>query len=271
MSHSNERSTPDGGVGDPSRIAQLIPNAVPQGDCFDPPSAPTNRDGDLSGIGRQIANATVGRIITRVVADHLDERRLGAGPDRGRRDLLPPRAALPDQRRRPPHRQDPCGARRDAPAGRCRKFFELLGERKDSIRAVSLDTPEPYAGAIRRPLPNAQITFDPFHVIALAGVAIDQVHPQHSHTMAGHLKAGQVWIKHARWALLKASEKLDPRQQLALAPDPTHQPAAIPRLPAQRTTPRPPPTHQPPPTRPPTSTPGSPGHRAPNSKPSPHP
>ena len=35
--------------------------------------------------------------------------------------------------------------------------------------------------------------------------------------MGGHLKAGEVWIKHARWALLKAPEKLDHRQQLALA------------------------------------------------------
>ena len=105
------------------------------------------------------------------------------------------------------------------------EFFELLGERKDSIRAVSLDTPESYAGAIRRSLPNAQITFDPFHVIALAGVAVDQVHPQHSHTMGGHLKAGQVWIKHARWALLKAPEKLNHRQQLALAQiQPTNRP-----------------------------------------------
>ena len=97
------------------------------------------------------------------------------------------------------------------------EFFELLGDRKDSIRAVSIDMSEPYAGTIRRSLPNAQIAFDPFHVIALAGVAVDQVRRQHSHTMGGHLKAGEVWIKHARWALLKAPEKLDHRQQLALA------------------------------------------------------
>jgi transposase len=51
----------------------------------------------------------------------------------------------------------------------------------------------------------------------LAGVAVDQVRRQHSHTMGGHLKAGELWIKHGRWALLKASEKLSPHQRLALA------------------------------------------------------
>jgi transposase len=44
-----------------------------------------------------------------------------------------------------------------------RSSFELLGERKDSIGAVSIDTSESYAGAIGRSLPSAQIAFDPFH------------------------------------------------------------------------------------------------------------
>jgi transposase len=48
------------------------------------------------------------------------------------------------------------------------EFFELLGDRKNSIRAVSIDMSEPYAGTIRTWLPEAEIAFDPFHVIALA-------------------------------------------------------------------------------------------------------
>ena len=165
----------------------------------------------------RIAWETVGRIITRVVADHLDERRLQdlvrIGVDeisyrRGMRFLT----NVAD------HQTG--GIIWSAPGrtgATLEEFFELLGDRKDSIRAVSIDMSEPYAGTIRRSLPNAQIAFDPFHVIALAGVAVDQVRRQHSHTMGGHLKAGEVWIKHARWALLKAPEKLDHRQQLALA------------------------------------------------------
>jgi transposase len=32
---------------------------------------------------------------------------------------------------------------------RLREFFELLGDRKAPIRAVSIDMSEPYAGAVR--------------------------------------------------------------------------------------------------------------------------
>jgi transposase len=48
------------------------------------------------------------------------------------------------------------------------EFFELLGEHEDSITAISIDMSEPYAGAIRRWLPEAEIAFDPFHVVAMA-------------------------------------------------------------------------------------------------------
>jgi transposase len=161
--------------------------------------------------------ATVGRIIERVVADHLDQNRLD-GLVRIGVDEIAYRRSL----RYLTNVADHQAARIiwSAPGrtgAALEEFFALLGDRKDSIRAVSIDMPEPSAGAIRRSLPNAQIAFDPFHVIALAGVAVDQVRREHSHTMGGHVKAGQVWIKHARWALLKASEKLNPHQRLALA------------------------------------------------------
>ena len=165
----------------------------------------------------RVAWDTVGRIITRVVADHLDERRLDGliqiGVDeisyrRGMRYLT----NVADH--------ETGGIIWSAPGRTGRtleEFFELLGDRKDSIRAVSIDMSEPYAGAIRRWLPEAEIAFDPFHVIALAGAAVDQVRREHSHTMGAYLKVGQVWIRHARWALLKAAEKLTERQRLALS------------------------------------------------------
>lgn len=97
------------------------------------------------------------------------------------------------------------------------EFLVLLGERKDSIRAVSIDMSEPYAGTIRRALPEAEIAFDPFHVIALAGRAVDEVRRAHARSMGAYLDVGGTWIKHARWALLKGAEHLNPNQQLALA------------------------------------------------------
>lgn len=165
----------------------------------------------------RVAWDTVGRIITRVVADRLDERRLEGliqiGVDeisyrRGHRYLT----NVAD------HQTG--GIIWSAPGrtGRTlQEFFELLADRKASIRAVSIDMSEPYAGAIRRWLPEAEIAFDPFHVIALASAAIDEVRRQHTRSMGVYLNVGGIWIKHARWVLLKAPEKLTERQRPVLA------------------------------------------------------
>ena len=74
----------------------------------------------------------------------------------------------------------------------------------------------PYAGAIRTWLPEAEVAFDPFHVVALAGAAVDEIRMQECKTKGPSTTPGGMWIKHARWALLKAPEKLADRQRLAL-------------------------------------------------------
>jgi transposase len=160
---------------------------------------------------------TVGRIIGRVVADHLDERRLDGlvriGVDeisyrRGRRFLTNVADHLTG------------GIVWSAPGrsgATLQEFFALLGDRKDSIRAVSIDMSEPYAGAVRTWLPEAEIAFDPFHVIALAGAAVDKVRMQEWNAKGPSITPGGMWIKHTRWALLKAPEKLTDRQRGALA------------------------------------------------------
>jgi transposase len=85
-------------------------------------------------------------------------------------------------------------------------FFDELGDRKDSIRAVSIDMSGEYQRAIREAVPDAEICFDPFHVVRLAARATDQVRRDEwnahdrSHTPAGR------WVKHTRWSLLKAPE-----------------------------------------------------------------
>ena len=55
------------------------------------------------------------------------------------------------------------------------RFFDELGDRKDSIRAVSIDMSGGYQKAIRDNAPDAEIAFDPFHVVRLAQRAVDQV------------------------------------------------------------------------------------------------
>ncbi|MDQ3609966.1 MAG: ISL3 family transposase, partial [Actinomycetota bacterium] len=95
-------------------------------------------------------------------------------------------------------------------------FFDELGELKDTIRAVSIDMSGEYQRAIRANLPEAQICFDPFHVVRLGQRAVDQVRRdewnahERSHTPTGR------WIKNTRWSLLKAPAKQTIKQLAVL-------------------------------------------------------
>ena len=209
---------------------------------------------------------TVGRIVQRVVADHLDERRLArAGRDRLRRDQLPPRAAVPDHGRRPPARGDrvvrPGSQRRD-----------LAGVLRSARRSQALDPGgldrhvRRLQQAIRENFPDAEICFDPFHVVRLAQRAVDQVRRdewnahERSHTPEGK------WIKGTRWSLLKAprSRRSSSSRCSARSSRPTSRSTApscsrkSSGCSTTSTTPR---------SRPRTSTRGRPGPRDPGSKP----
>jgi transposase len=150
---------------------------------------------------------TVGRIVERVTADHLDERRLEKlvwiGVDeisyrRGQRYLT----SVADHR---------SGAivwcRPGRNSATLAEFFTELGDRRHTIRAVSIDMSGEYQRAIRDAVPEAEICFDPFHVCRLASRATDQVRRdewnahERSHTPAGR------WVKGTRWSLLKAPER----------------------------------------------------------------
>jgi transposase len=150
---------------------------------------------------------TVGRIVERVTADHLDERRLEKlvwiGVDeisyrRGQRYLT----SVADHR---------SGAivwcRPGRNSATLAEFFTELGDRRHTIRAVSIDMSGEYQRAIRDAVPDAEICFDPFHVCRLASRATDQVRRdewnahERSHTPAGR------WVKGTRWSLLKAPER----------------------------------------------------------------
>jgi transposase len=160
----------------------------------------------IAGLLR-IAWDTVGHIVARVTAERLDERRLERlvciGVDeisyrRHHRYLT----SVADHR---------TGAIVWCRAGRnsatLAEFFAELGDRKDSIRAVSIDMSGEYQRAIRDAVPQAEICFDPFHVCRLASRATDQVRRdewnahERSHTATGR------WVKGTRWSLLKAPER----------------------------------------------------------------
>jgi len=160
----------------------------------------------IAGLLR-IAWDTVGRIVERVVADHLDERRLDGliaiGVDeisyrRGQRYLT----SVVD------HHAGAivwCAPGRNAAT--LQAFFDELGDRRHSIRAVSIDMSGGYEKALRANAPGAEVCFDPFHVVRLGQRAVDQVRRdewnahERSHTPRGR------WIKGTRWSLLKAPDK----------------------------------------------------------------
>ncbi|MGI8428295.1 MAG: ISL3 family transposase, partial [Solirubrobacteraceae bacterium] len=160
----------------------------------------------IAGLLR-IAWDSVGKIVQRVVADRLDTRRLA--------DLVAVGVDEISYRRH--HRYLTtvvdhstggivwCSAGRNAQT--LQRFFDELGERKTSIRAVSIDMSGSYQQAIRESIPQAEICFDPFHVVRLAQRAVDQVRRDewNAHERS-HTKTGK-WIKGTRWSLLKSPEK----------------------------------------------------------------
>ena len=74
-----------------------------------------------------------------------------------------------------------------------------------------------YEKAIRASIPDAEIAFDPFHVVKLSGDATDKVRREeyNAHGRSG-TDTGK-WIKGARYSLLKDPGNQTPKQLLKLA------------------------------------------------------
>jgi len=156
----------------------------------------------------RVAWESVGRIVQRVVADAIDGRRLDG--------LV--RIGVDEISWRRHHRYLTCVADHDTGAivwiaeGRNQQtlqgFFDALtDEQKRSIRAVSIDMSAGYENAVSQALPDAEVAFDPFHVVALAGRAVDQVRRQEWNAKGKSKTKGGKWVKQTRWALLKAPER----------------------------------------------------------------
>jgi transposase len=155
----------------------------------------------------RIAWDTVGAIVERVIAERLDPGRLDGLRMVGVDEV--------SYRRR--HRYLTVVAdhdtgrivwvRRGRNSATLQAFFDELGPRRQSIRAVSIDMSGEYQRALRAAVPHAEIAFDPFHVVRLGADAVDQVRRdewnahERSHTATGR------WVKHTRWALLKAPDR----------------------------------------------------------------
>jgi transposase len=95
-----------------------------------------------------------------------------------------------------------------------RPFFELLGEEGcRRLKAAVMDLWDPYAAAVRRWCPNAEVVYDLFHVLALyAREVIDRVRIDEANRLRRDRAARRV-IKGARWLLLKRRENLQGPQE----------------------------------------------------------
>ena len=92
-------------------------------------------------------------------------------------------------------------------------FFLHLKEKAIQLKAIAMDMNAAYASATKMHLPNVDVVFDRFHVVALLNTAIEEIRrDQQAKCNAVGLKA----IKGMRFLLLGNYDKLDPIRQNSL-------------------------------------------------------
>jgi len=161
---------------------------------------------------------TVGRIIARVCADELDRNRL--------HNLF--EIGIDEVSWRRQHRyltlvadhiqgQIVWGTEGNDSAAADRFFKELGKSRAAAIEVISLDMGPGYAKSAREHAPQAIIAIDPYHVVALANRALDDVRRAYWNELrsVGDRNAARRF-KDARWSLLKAPENLTDNQATTL-------------------------------------------------------
>jgi transposase len=163
---------------------------------------------------------TVGRIIERVVAEQASRRR---DPLAGLRRIgIDELSYRKGQRYITVVVDHESGRLVWAADGRDRqtveRFFDQLGrERCARLELVSSDLGEWITRVVAERCPSATLCLDPFHVVALATEALDEVRREvwNEARRAGD-ETGARWLKGARWALWKRPERLTERQRAKL-------------------------------------------------------
>ena len=98
------------------------------------------------------------------------------------------------------------------------RFFKQIGKsRSHAIEVISLDMGPGYAKSAREHAPQAIIAIDPFHVVALANRALDEVRRDYWNELRrmGDQDTARRF-KDARWSLLKKPERLTDQQAQTL-------------------------------------------------------
>ena len=167
----------------------------------------------------RIAWRTVGAIVERVVADELDPKRLDElfeiGIDeiswRKQHNYL---TLVSD------HRSGKVvwGAQGKDTKTADKFFAELGKERSSQLTAVSMDMGKAYLKSVRKEdhAPQATICIDPFHVVALATKALDDVRRAVWNDMRAIDQNAAKKFKDARWSLMKNPGNLTDKQAVTL-------------------------------------------------------
>jgi transposase len=94
------------------------------------------------------------------------------------------------------------------------RFIRWFGEaRCRRIRVVVTDMHDPYVKVLRKKLPRAALVYDHFHVSKTIHTAIDEIRRRLQRDLS---KKARDVIKGKRWVLLRAREKLTPKQEVSL-------------------------------------------------------
>jgi transposase len=157
----------------------------------------------------------IGGIIARVVERKLDQRRLDElyeiGLDevsyrKGHKYL----SVVADHRR-----GDPVWLGEGRSQKTIGTFFDELGpERSKKLTVVTMDMCAPFIAEVKERAKNAEIAFDPFHVVKLGNEAVHQLRRTEARERKGTTEADV--LKGSRWALLKAPESLEIEEHLRL-------------------------------------------------------
>ena len=95
-----------------------------------------------------------------------------------------------------------------ATVGRFAEELAAHGGDPDAVESVSIDMSPAFVKGVAEHLPNAQVTFDKFHVVAHASKALDE-------TRRIEQRADPA-LKGLRWTLLRSPESLSPAQRADL-------------------------------------------------------
>ncbi len=94
-----------------------------------------------------------------------------------------------------------------------RPFLERLSHKAKNLEAIAMDMSSSYFSAVRESLPNVDIVFDRYHIMALMNHALDEIRRSQQRELDD---LGQKTLKGNRFLLLKNYDSLEPGRKARL-------------------------------------------------------